>query len=296
MSKCRLCSSRESKTIYSSPIRIGGGVERAYDYSILRCEDCSFVYLSPIPEQLNDFYESHEYRKQWDYEFTPDSIHAKYDHEQNERISRIGIENIRGKSILDLGASAGVFLDAISSSASRTIAIEPAGMYKEYLQSQGHAYYPYPEDAVAENEKVDIITSFDVIEHVEKPKQFLSYAYELLKPGGKLVLSMPNLNDVIKKVEQDKFEQFFYQTAHLNYFSKEAIPELFNDTEFVNIEVDFLHKYSIENMIRWAKYGSVGVVKEVDGVFDRIFNEHYKAEIERLGISSHLFITAEKPL
>ena len=49
-------------------------------------------------------------------------------------------------------------------------------------------------------------------------------------------------------------------------------------------------------MIRWAKYGSVGVVKEVDGVFDRIFNEHYKAEIERLGISSHLFITAEKPL
>jgi 2-polyprenyl-3-methyl-5-hydroxy-6-metoxy-1,4-benzoquinol methylase len=149
-----MCSSRESKTIYSSP----------------------------IPEQLNDFYESHEYRKQWDYDFTPDSIHAKYDHEQNERISRIGIENIRGKSVFDLGASAGVFLDAISSSASRTIAIEPAGMYKEYLQSQGHAYYSYPEDACRENEKVGIISSFDVIEHVEKPKEFLSYAYELLKP------------------------------------------------------------------------------------------------------------------
>jgi 2-polyprenyl-3-methyl-5-hydroxy-6-metoxy-1,4-benzoquinol methylase len=296
VSKCRMCLSSKYKTIYSSPIRKGGGKERVNDHSILRCEDCNFVYLSPIPEQSNDFYESHEYRKQWDYEFTPDSIHVKYDHEQNERIIRIGIENIRGKSVLDLGASAGVFLDAISSSAASTIAIEPALMYKEYLQSQGHTYYSYPEDACRENEKVDIVTSFDVIEHVEKPKEFLSYAYELLKPGGKLVLSMPNLNDIIKKVEKDKFEQFFYQTAHLNYFSKEAIPELFCDTGFVSIEVDFLHKYSIENMIRWAKYGSVGVVEEVDGVFDRIFDKHYKAEIERLGIASHLFITAERPL
>ena len=39
-----------------------------------------------------------------------------------------------------------------------------------------------------------------------------------------------------------------------------------------------------------------GGVEEVDGVFDRIFDKHYKAEIERLGISSHLFITAERPL
>jgi len=49
-------------------------------------------------------------------------------------------------------------------------------------------------------------------------------------------------------------------------------------------------------MIRWAKYGSVGQVKEVDGLFDRFFDNHYKSEIERLGISSHLFITAEKLL
>tara|TARA_B110000008_G_scaffold251494_1_gene265460 strand:+ start:1210 stop:2085 length:876 start_codon:yes stop_codon:yes gene_type:complete len=291
-----MCLSRKSKAIYSSSIRKGGGKERVNDYSILRCEDCNFVYLSPIPKQSNDFYESHEYRKKWDYEYTPDSIHAKYDHEQNERIIRIGIENIRGKSVLDLGASAGVFLDAISSSAATTIAIEPALIYKEYLQSQGHTYYSYPEDACRANEKVDIVTSFDVIEHVEKPKEFLSYAYELLKPGGKLVLSMPNLNDIIKKVEKDKFEQFFYQTAHLNYFSKEAIPELFCDTVFSSIKIDFLHKYSIENMIRWAKYGSPGNVEEVDGVFDRIFDAHYKSEIERLGIASHLFITAERPL
>jgi hypothetical protein len=60
--------------------------------------------------------------------------------------------------------------------------------------------------------------------------------------------------------------------------------------------IDFLHKYGVENMIRWAKYGTVGEVEEVDGLFDRIFNNHYRSEIERLGISSHLFIKGKKPL
>ena len=296
MCRCRMCGSDRVSEIYNSSIRAGGGDERVDGYSILKCNKCGFVFLDPIPEQLDNFYESHEYRKQWDYDCSPDAIHMKYDKEQNERISRIGIENIRGKSTLDLGASAGIFLDAISSSASRTVAIEPASIYKDYLKSQGHDYYSYPEDAIAANELVDIITSFDVIEHVEKPKVFIHSAFCLLKNGGKLVLSMPNLNDLIKKIHEDKFSPFYYQIAHLNYFGEEVISELFSDSGFVNVKVDYLHKYGIENMIRWAKYGSVGQVDEVKGVFDRVFDMHYKAEIERLGVASHLFITADKPL
>ena len=294
---CRLCDSASVYVFYNKPIRFGGGLskKKVADYSVLKCRDCNFVFLNPVPENLDDFYESDEYRRQWDYEFSPESINIKYNHEQNERIARIGLENIYNKSVLDLGAASGVFLNAISSVASKTIACEPAEMYKNYLQRQGHVYYPYPEDAISKDEKVDILTSFDAIEHVENPKLFVKHAFELLKPGGKFILSMPNLNDVIKKIQEEKFNPFFYQTAHLNYFSSEVVSELFNGTNFVNIKVDYLHKYGIENMIRWAKYGSVGSVDEVNGVFDRIFDKHYKAEIERLGISSHLFITAEKP-
>jgi hypothetical protein len=34
---------------------------------------------------------------------------------------------------------------------------------------------------------------------------------------------------------------------------------------------------------------------EAKALFDRTFDSHFKAEIERLGLSSHLFITAKKP-
>ena len=230
MKKCRLCANADCSVIYDGPIRAGGvGSGKVDGFKILCCKKCSLTQLSPLPDNLDIFYETDEYRSQFDYQFDPSSIHKKYDHEQNERIARIGIQNLRGKIVLDFGSSAGVFLDAVHSLASKTIAIEPAGFYKEYLINQGHMYYPYPEDAINANEEVDIITCFDVIEHVPDPVGLVKSAAKLLKPGGLFVLSMPNLDDLLRKVNKEKFESFFFMIAHLNYFNAKVIPALFED-------------------------------------------------------------------
>jgi 2-polyprenyl-3-methyl-5-hydroxy-6-metoxy-1,4-benzoquinol methylase len=299
MIKCRICFHPEHSIVYEGQIRSGGvGSGFVKGYTVIECDKCGFVQLSPVPEKLDEFYETEEYRSQFDYKFDPSSIHSKYDHEQNERIARIGIQNIRGKIVLDLGSSAGVFLDTVHSLAHKTIAVEPAGFYKEYLTNKGHTYYPYPEDAIAAGELVDIITCFDVIEHVPDPLDLVKSAFKLLKPGGIFILSMPNLNDLLRKVTKDKFEPFFFMIAHLNYFGKDIIPYLFMEAGFKtdDLKVDFIHKYGLENLIRWAKYGSPGPICEVDNLLDRFANQHFKSDIERLGISSHLFISAKKKI
>ena len=107
---------------------------------------------------------------------------------------------------------------------------------------------------------------------------------------------MPNLNDILLSTCGSSFASFFYQTAHLNYFSHEVIQELFSETEFCDIKIDYLHKYDCDNLMRWLKHASPGEMPESKQLFDRIFNSHFKAEIERLGISSHLFITAKRPI
>ncbi len=292
---CRLCSSKKTRVIYPGPIRSGGVGSAFIDgFTVIGCEDCGFAFLDPIPENLDRFYETHEYREKFDYEFSPASIHKKYDHEQNERIQRIGIQNLRGKTVLDLGASAGVFLDAIKAVADQTIAVEPGEIFREYLIDKGHRYYPYPEDAISANELADIVTSFDVIEHVPDPGEFVRQAFKLLKPGGTFVLSMPNFDDLLLRVQKAAFDPFFFQIAHLNYFGKKVISMLFEGSGFPLPKIGFLHKYGIENLIRWCKYGSPGAVPEAAGLFDEAFNRHYRIEIERSGMASHLFIVAKK--
>ena len=282
--------------VYDGPIRSGGvGSESVDGFKVLGCSSCGLVFLDPVPEGLNSFYETHESRSRFDYDFDPASIHAKYDHEQNARIARIGVDNLRAKVVADLGSSAGVFLDAVSGVAARTIAVEPGEIYRDYLKRKGHAWYSYPQDAIAAGEQADVVVSFDVIEHVVDPREFVRHAFMLLKPGGRFVLSMPNLHDLILDANHAAFEPFFFQIAHLNYFGAEVIGALFEGSGFERVEVGFLHKYGIDNLVRWSKYGTPGGVTELDGVFDGHFDTLYRAEIERLGKASHLFITAEKP-
>ena len=297
MKKCRLCGSQIDKIIYDGPIRSAGvGSETVKGYEILECINCKLVQIYPVPDNLEEFYETEEYRSKFDLSFDPDSIHKKYDHEQNERINRIGVQNLRNKIVLDLGASAGVFLDAVQSLASETIAIEPANIYRDYLTSKKHRYYPYPEDAISNSIQADIVTCFDVIEHLSDPKLLVQNAFKLLKPGGIFILSMPNLNDFLRKIQKHDFEEFFFMKVHLNYFSETVIHELFKDLNFKALKIDYLHKYGIENMLRWMKYGEPGPINEFEGIFDRFSNANFKQNIERQGISSHLFITIVKDI
>lgn len=296
MINCRLCASLDSSTLYDGQIRSGGiGSEFISGFKIYKCLCCGFIYLDPIPDNLDAFYESPEYRSKFDYLFDPDSIHKKYDHEQNARIARIGLQNMRGKTVVDLGSSAGVFLDAVVGVAARTVAVEPGKMYQDYLVSKGHAWYPYPEDAIQSGERADIVVSFDVVEHLADPLKFIEQAFELLTPGGRLVLSMPNADDLILKAQKDAYAPFMFQVAHLNYFNYSSASYLFAKTDFEQVQIEYLHKYGIENLVQWSKHGEPGSSKELDGFFDFHFDVLYKSEIERLGLASHLFITAQKP-
>jgi 2-polyprenyl-3-methyl-5-hydroxy-6-metoxy-1,4-benzoquinol methylase len=289
--KCRICKKNKFKTVYKDPIRDGGIRGKSIKgYKIIECLSCNLVQLYPVPDQLDEFYESHEYRSKWDNKFKPADIHSKYDHEQNERIKRIGIQNIRNKTIIDLGASAGVFLDSTLGIAKETIAIEPMNLYKNYLISKGHKYFAYPEEAIKSKIKADIITSFDVIEHIKYPMKFLENAYKLLKSGGIFILSMPNYDDLLLSLMKDKFSPFFFQTAHLNYFNKSCIQNMYKKSNFDEIEFDYLHKYNLDNVLGWIKYGKPGKSLEFENLFDRFSNESFRNSIERQGIASHLFL------
>jgi len=292
---CRVCNGTEFKTGYKGKIRSGGVNSDFIDgFTILQCNKCDFTFIDQIPTDLSEFYESEKYRSQFDYQFDVKSMQKKYDHEQTFRIEKIGCENIRGKTLIDIGAGPGLFADAASSLAAEIIVVEPAKHYHNYYHDRGYQAFSYAEEVLAANIKADMVISNDTIEHVDNPSQFIKTTYELLKPDGIFYLSMPNNLDIVRLLFPKEYEPFFYQVAHLNYFCKKSVEILFRTHWKGTFEIGFMHKYpNLENLLNWAHLGIPGTLK-TKNVFDSHFKSLYKNEIERLGIASHLFIKATK--
>ncbi len=81
----------------------------------------------------------------------------------------------------------GEFFRLLKRCADTTIGVEPSCIFREHTKrDRGTDFsYAYAKDAVSEwGNRVDIITSFDVIEHVDNLQEYMDEVYALLKKRG----------------------------------------------------------------------------------------------------------------
>jgi SAM-dependent methyltransferase len=96
----------------------------------------------------------------------------------------------RGTSALDFGAGYGGMQHALSAYFPRVSAFEPESSARDSLASRGYVrLYVSQEEAFANT--FDCIGAFDVVEHLEDDRAFLTAAHRALAPGGILAITVP---------------------------------------------------------------------------------------------------------
>jgi len=92
-----------------------------------------------------------------------------------------------------------------------------------------------------EAEKFDVVTAFDIIEHVQDPAKFLQDIREILKPGGVLVVSSPDTGHVLRYVMRSKWPML-QPMQHTVLFSRRSIAALLERCGFHDVQVETAHK------------------------------------------------------
>lgn len=183
---CKLCGSDQVKIIYNDVLRNGGiGRYTKEPVPMYQCEECGTIWHEPVVADIEEYYESPEYRAMMDEGSGEEDFYRNHDKETLDKFKYTGTDIFRNRVVADVGCGAGAFLDFLKGVASEVIAIEPSGPYRKILQGKGFSTYAYTEDALRDHRgQADVITSFDVIEHVEDPQAFLQSSYDLLARGG----------------------------------------------------------------------------------------------------------------
>jgi SAM-dependent methyltransferase len=292
---CPICGAAAVEIVHDGPVR-AGVFGTQLPGRVLRCSLCRVDRLQLAEGGgLDDArYRSGEYRELVGETRRDQDFLALHDVEQPEKLPLVAPHLRRGAIVADVGCGGGSFLDLVKGLAGTTIAVELTETFHAGLAERGHRVFSTARDCAARwKGKVDLAVSFSVIEHVPHPVQFLADIAELLAPGGVLVLSTPNRDDVLLKQGLPEYRAFFYRQVHSFYFDA---PSLRTTCERAGLEVREVHhhqRFGFTNFANWlAERRPTGraLAPLVSDDFDRV----WKTELERHGLADYLYFIVRR--
>jgi 2-polyprenyl-3-methyl-5-hydroxy-6-metoxy-1,4-benzoquinol methylase len=221
-----------------------GQVEwRKYSLEYRRCATCATVFLDPRPDQelLHEYYSRSENYEYWNRVLFPASEEARRLRIFAPRAARVADIAERHDAsrdvLLDVGAGFGTFSEEIGRTGAfkRVLALEPEPHLATTCRSKGLEVIEQPvEHADFAAEHIDVITSFEVLEHLFSPRSFLEQCAAVLRPGGLLIVTCPNVRgfDIVVLGALSSA----VDTEHLNYFHPQSLSDLLAQTGFEVLE------------------------------------------------------------
>jgi SAM-dependent methyltransferase len=208
-------------------------------YHIGRCTSCTMLYVCPMPseEALKAHYLSPEYfqgsgaQGYRDYASMRKALIPHF----RRRLHLIGGMAAQRGRLLDVGCAAGYFLEVAQAEGWTVQGVEPALEMGQETAARLHVPVALSLDALAAR-SLDVVTLWEVIEHIPCPVEELRLLRHRLRPGGLLMLSTPNAGHWQALREPDSWNGF-RPPSHLVFFTKETLEDALRLAGFERISI-----------------------------------------------------------
>ena len=159
------------------------------DVDVVQCQSCEFRFVTPRPTQT-EIARAYSAPNQYDSWIAVDAARQAL---WQRRWSRVRGLKPTGR-LLDVGAGLGTFVDLARQDGWTVDGTEVSETAVRYAQERYGISLRLGQLAAVElgTATYDIVTLWHVLEHVPSPASTLANCYELLVPGGLLIMAMPN--------------------------------------------------------------------------------------------------------
>lgn len=207
------------------------------EFELFRCEECGFVLTQDAPDaaSIGEFYKSEKYVAHSD---TKQGLVNRLFHSvrdlmlsQKQRM----IERSFGKTpgrLLDYGCGTGYFLNFMQSHGWTVEGVEPGKEAAQFARDSFGLTIHKPEELYGfKDETFDVITLWHVLEHVHDLKGILLQFKKILKPGGRLVIALPNLNSLDARIYKEHWAAYDVP-RHLWHFAPDTFEQFAGSSGF----------------------------------------------------------------
>lgn len=205
LSRCPVCESESFEDLK--------GFKVVY---LCKCKICNFVFDKRIPskKELDEHYAVYAYSAMKT--ISKETIRS-YNNllDEFEKYRTIG-------NILDIGCGQGDFLAEAKKRHWNVYGTEYSQSAVELCTSRDIQMYEGGLDKnIFPEISFDVITSFEVIEHINTPHEMMAVVDRKLKKGGLFYCTTPNFNALLRYLEKDKFRMIVYP-EHISFYTKKS--------------------------------------------------------------------------
>lgn len=247
---CNLCGASEARLLFPNTLSADdrpGSVERyrctssgyGRHHAIVQCTRCGLVYASPRggDDAIRQSYE--------------EVVDELYVEERRgrvltfERNFRPLLALVAGQSgalgslaapappprLLDVGCYTGIFLEIVTQHGWEAWGVEPSRWAAEEARRRGLRVIPGTlASANFAPHSFDVVTLWDVIEHLTDPKAELLRINRLLKPGGAICIHTIDIGSLLPRILRSRWP--WLMEMHLYYFSRRTLARMLEATGF----------------------------------------------------------------
>jgi 2-polyprenyl-3-methyl-5-hydroxy-6-metoxy-1,4-benzoquinol methylase len=237
----RLCEDKQSRVKHGwkqvEQCPVCGSAQRLQEFSkygigIFQCLDCTLRYSGKIPNLTEDIYSNAAYLPAAQKSYMENVSYRKerFGKERLELI-RIHMGDLKGKKILDVGCGTGWFLETAKEQGMEIFGQELGKELREWTENRiGTDIFSCGIEEIDPDFCFDVITMFDVLEHVPDPLQLVRHSKRLLDEDGILLIFTPNFDSLSIYVMKEH-SNLIAPAEHLTYFTKKSVEVLAQKTD-----------------------------------------------------------------
>lgn len=204
-------------------------------FHIMKCPNCGFEMTQPFPDknEIERYYQSDEYYSHPHKKKSLVSLLYEKVKQRNLKYKfRIATSGLNRGVVLDIGCGSGDFMEFAKNKNWNVCGIEPNALARNYAEQKLKIQiFNSLESATPHKTSFDVITLWHVLEHIENLNEQVEAIKKLLKPGGRVVIALPNPDSYDAKY-YGKFWAAYDVPRHLYHFRFKNIREFMSKHQF----------------------------------------------------------------
>ncbi|PKP22928.1 MAG: hypothetical protein CVU05_01920 [Bacteroidetes bacterium HGW-Bacteroidetes-21] len=195
---------------------------------LVKCKKCDLIFVSRIPtnEELLNYYNNYAQTEEVYFsEITKRRYLVLLDEFQSYR---------KTNRILDIGCGKGYFLEIAKENGWEVYGTDISfSNAKNGLRRGINIINSELKNEMFVDSFFDVITSFEVIEHINNPQKEIGLIKKYLRKGGLFYCTTPNINSLARFWLKNSYSVFVYP-EHLSFYSRKTLKRLLLDNKFIS--------------------------------------------------------------